>query len=398
MSFYILPSININVSPNNLKLKVNNKDSNQEIPIFINKSTLYYLNKIKSKINSYLSNWDTIKKYTNTYEFIHTVIPDSKFSISKYKPISRAFFKLVEIYNTHDILNIPGGIKTFHLAEGPGGFIEATYKLRNNSNDIYYGMTLLDENNNYIPGWDKFKLNMNSHNNVIIERGADNTGNLYNPQNLLYCKQHFGNSMNIITGDGGFDFSVDFNNQENNAFRLIFTQVAYALTMQKYNGTFILKIFDLFLKSTNDIIFLLSCFYKEILIYKPHTSRHANSEKYIVCKGFKCQNTAKISNKLINILKILQNIDFDTKYIYSIIDIDIPHYTINLVNEINVIYCQKQIDNIHHTIKLIKNKDKNEKIKTLKLNNIQKCINWCKKNNIEYNKYNKIPNIFLKHE
>ncbi len=398
MSFYILPSVNIDVNPNNLKLKVNNKEHGKDIPIFINKSTLYYLNKIKSKINNYLSNWDTVKKYTNTYEFIHTIIPDSKFSISKYKPISRAFFKLVEIYNTHDILNIPGGIKSFHLAEGPGGFIEATYKLRNNSNDIYYGMTLLDENNNYIPGWDKFKLNMNSHNNVVIERGVDNTGNLYNPQNLLYCKQYFGNSINIITGDGGFDFSVDFNNQENNAFRLIFTQVAYALTMQKYNGSFILKIFDLFLKSTNDIIFLLSCFYKEILIYKPHTSRHANSEKYIVCKGFKYKNTTKISNKLINILKILQNIDFDSKYIYSIIDIDIPHYMINMLKEINVIYCQKQIDNIHQTIKLIKNKDKNEKIKTMKLNNIQKCINWCKKNNIEYNKYSKIPNIFLKHE
>ena len=34
------------------------------------------------------------------------------------------------------------------------------------------------------------------------------------------------NSMDIITGDGGFDFSNDYNNQEKNAFRLIFTQVA----------------------------------------------------------------------------------------------------------------------------------------------------------------------------
>jgi 23S rRNA U2552 (ribose-2'-O)-methylase RlmE/FtsJ len=398
MSFYILPSININIAPNNLKLRIQNKECNKNIPIFLNQSTQFYLNKIKGKINKHISHWDSIKKYTNSYEFVHTVIPDMKYSISKYKPISRAFFKLVEIYNTYNLLKNKPSIKSFHLAEGPGGFVEATYYLRNNKDDLYYGMTLIDENNNHIPGWDKFKLNMNQFDNIIIERGADGTGNLYHYKNLLYCKQHYGNSMDIITGDGGFDFSVDFNNQENNAFRLIFTQVAYALTMQKYNGSFVLKIFDIFLKSTNDIIFLLSCFYEEIIIYKPHTSRNANSEKYIICKGFKKKNTNHISNKLINILKILENINFNNKYIYSIIDLDIPHYCINLMQEINVIFCQKQIDNINHTIKLITNKDKNEKIKLLKANNIQKCINWCKKNKIEYNKYNKIPNIFLKSE
>ena len=62
------------------------------------------------------------------------------------------------------------------------------------------------------------------------------------------------------------------------------------------------------------------------------------------------------------------------------ININIPHYTLNLVKEINVIFCKKQIDNILSTIKLMKNKDKkNEKIKILKTHNIQKCINWCKK-------------------
>ena len=44
--------------------------------------------------------------------------------------------------------------------------------------------------------------------------------------------------MNIVTADGGFDFSVDFNNQEQLAFRLLLTQVFYAITMQKYNGNF----------------------------------------------------------------------------------------------------------------------------------------------------------------
>ena len=61
--------------------------------------------------------------------------------------------------------------------------------------------------------------------------------------------------MDIITGDGGFDFSQDYNNQEKSAFRLILTQVAYAITMQKHSGHFILKIFDMFENQHRTYIF-----------------------------------------------------------------------------------------------------------------------------------------------
>ena len=47
--------------------------------------------------------------------------------------------------------------------------------------------------------------------------------------------------MDIITADGGFDFSADFNQQEQLAFRLIFTQVIYALVMQKEEWSFCIK-------------------------------------------------------------------------------------------------------------------------------------------------------------
>ena len=95
--------------------------------------------------------------------------------------------------------------------------------------------------------------------------------------------QQYGNKMDIITGDGGFDFSIDFNKQEQLAFRLILSQVAYAIGMQKYNGTFILKFFDTFMKPSMDILYILAAFYENIHIIKPQTSRYANSEKYVVC-------------------------------------------------------------------------------------------------------------------
>ena len=202
--------------------------------------------------------------------------------------------------------------------------------------------------------------------------------------------------MDIITADGGFDFSNDYNNQEKAAFRLIFTQVAYAITMQKHNGHFILKIFDMFEKSTTELIYLLSCMYENIYISKPHTSRYANSEKYVICKNFKFSITDEISNKFINTLKIFESVDFNRYNITSIINIPIHSYYKNNIKEINAILAHQQIDNILMTIKIITHKDrKNDRIYSLKNNNIQKCINWCITNKIPYNKNYQSNNIFL---
>ena len=55
------------------------------------------------------------------------------------------------------------------------------------------------------------------------------------------------------------------------------------------------------------------------------------------------------------------------------------------LEEYNAIMGQNQIENIHYTISLIDNKHKQDKIDNLIKTNIQKCIHWCIKYNIEYN-------------
>ena len=92
--------------------------------------------------------------------------------------------------------------------------------------------------------------------------------------------------MDLVTADGGFDFSTDFNNQELQIAKLVFAQIAFALVMQKQHGNFVLKIFDCFYKCTIDLLALLSSLYKTVYITKPQTSRLGNSEKYVVCKDY----------------------------------------------------------------------------------------------------------------
>ena len=395
MTYYQLSNISTHLYDHNLKLKFTNAG---EEPIHISKSLAKFLFQSKECITNHAREWDTVKKMTNPYEFIHTPISAKSFAISKIKPISRAFFKLIEICNILDVFNrfSMKPIKSFHLAEGPGGFIEAMTYLRFNSKDHYYGMTLIDNSNNNIPGWKKSELFLQKNQNIHIERGADNTGNLYNPENYKYCLEKHGNSMHFITGDGGFDFTINYNHQESLALRLILTQVAYAIGMQAKGGTFVLKMFDLFSKASIDILYILASFYKSVYIIKPNTSRIANSEKYVVCSDFKYEQTKEISNKFLSILYVLNNMKFKDILISRLLDININYKFINTIEEINAIIGQQQIANIHSTMRIIQNKErKGEKIATIKNKNIQKCVNWCIKNKIPYNKYGISSNIFL---
>lgn len=400
MSFYQMPSMNnIKYIYENIFASYSKVDTSK---IIVNKTLHKYLNNIKKDIESNPNEWDKYKKYTNIYEFIHTVIPDTKNAVSTLKPLSRSFYKMAEICNLLKIFqDLPDDkCKSFHLAEGPGGFIEALVKNRNNTNDLYYGMTLIDESNINVPGWRKTDIFLKTHKNVVIEKGKDGTGNLMNPGNLLYCYKKYKGQMDLITADGGFDFSIDFNNQEKSSLKLILCQIAFAISMQKLNGNFIIKFFDTFTKMSVDMIYLLSNLYEKVFFVKPNTSRSANSEKYIVCKNFKLENPDLIIRKLYYIINNFtnnNNIINSTNNILSLFIVDLPYYFTNKIEEYNSILGQQQIENISSTINLIINcgESKHLKLELMKKSNIAKCITWCKLYNIPcINQYQK-SNIFL---
>ena len=221
MSYYLLPNIINSITEEDIFLKKGKST------IIMSKSLSFYLNSMKAQIDNYSSEWDIYKKYTNTYEYIHSIIPFTKFSVCKLKPLSRSFYKLIEIFNLLHIEFSSKSIKTFHLAEGPGGFIEAILNLRSfqeetNKLDKYYGMTLINDSDENVPGWKKSKYFLSKNPNVEIITGKDKTGNLFNVENLWYCFNNYNNSMELVTADGGFDFSIDFNKQEGLSLNIYF--------------------------------------------------------------------------------------------------------------------------------------------------------------------------------
>jgi cap1 methyltransferase len=390
MIYFLLESLNKNLQISDLKLEFS--DELQE-PRY-NKLLYNYLNNSKTMIDNYVDQWDLIKKFTNPFEFIHTIVPGHKTCISKINPLSRAFFKMIEICNIFKLCENKNTLSSFHIAEGPGGFIQAISYLRNNNKDSYYGITL-EEDNKQTPGWKKTSSFLEKNKNVFIERGIDNTGNLYNPETFKYMSNKYKNSFDILTGDGGFDFSSNFNQQENNIIRLLYTEICYAIMLQKNGGHFVLKIFDLFLKSSIDIIYILSLCYKEVYICKPSTSRSANSEKYVVCKNFYLIPSEK-EKLLITFYRNLQILEINkNKNIKNILKIDIQESFINDIKEINSILGQNQLENINSTIMLIEQCKKKEKLNSCINQNIPYCIEWCKNNNIPYHDKVVENNVFI---
>ena len=491
---FLLPQIDIILGPGGdyipLEMNVMCDDNNNEV--YVSSSIYAHLCDIKHQIEQYQDTWDNIKKFTNPYEYIHSNITVNKTNISKLRPLSRSFYKMVEIiknnnllaqYN-HTLVHRPDykmGIKTFHLAEGPGGFIEAISYLRGldyqharentdtdtdtdtepgteaavlpiqilkrntefhdeymkeqeylkvsrrifqhqkessssssssnihntavYGNDRYYGMTLVNDDP-ICPGWKKTRAFLDSHPNVIIENGADKTGNLISVENYLYCAEKYKNKMDIVTADGGFDFSVDFNHQEGMATQLILCEVFYALAIQKSGGTFILKIFDVFHKTTVDILYILSYYYKNVSIIKPYTSRVANSEKYVVCQGFKITDSTLIIEQFASMFPLIQSENVgsgsssgsSSSTMSSLLPFDHDLYFLNKIEDMNAMVSFQQIENITSTLSIITNHRNAEKLEQYKRANVNKCIAWCEKYDIPYHLHHasfQSTNIFL---
>lgn len=365
----------------------------------ISNSLSFYLGDIKKRINNREQEWDSMKRYTNPCEYIHTIVPGKKKSVAKRKPLSRSYFKMIELVNYFKLLeksksDVP--LNSFHLAEGPGGFIEALAHIRNNHEDKYIGMSILDDaNDTSIPAWKKSKQFLQDYPQVYIENGIDETGDILSLVNLEYCRNKYGNTMDIITGDGGFDFSIDFNNQEHSIGKLLYGQVIYALVMQKPGGSFILKLFDCFMSHTLDMLALLSSMYEKVFITKPQTSRFANSEKYIVCKNFIGNNAETIYPYLESSFKsILQN----EQNMFRLLNISLPLLFTTKIEEYNAIFGQQQIENIHYTLSLMDCKNQQEKLNTLVKTNVKKSIEWCIRYNVLYNNISFHNNSFTEQE
>jgi len=304
----------------------------------------------KDKITKIDKNtWEKFKKHFNDYEFP-----------VKYRYISRGFFKLQEILVDYN-LNI--NCESLHLAESPGGFIEACIGYKNekySSIKTCHTMSKISPDSN-IPNYHKKIIN---NSNVKIYKGITGDGDIYRLENIIYLMKNIKNVL-FITADGGIPVNEDFDIKEQIHYKLIYSQLLTIILILENNGSCVIKFFDSITELTVDMIYLMCFLFDKVYINKPYTSRTTNSEKYLVCLGYKKELlNIQLKNYLVKI--------FDNIECYRSLFIKEPSF-VEYIKKCNIsIYKTqlKEIDKILNAIeigkqiKLYNNSNNNKLIKS----------------------------------
>ena len=310
----------------------------------------------KQLIDKCINKWKKYRKFKNIYEYVYTS-SNIQYNICSISTISRSYFKLQEIIVDLNILK-NNKFKVLCIAEGPGGFIQCINDYSKNIHEIY-GTTLVSDSSD-VPYWSPL---IYKYNNVTILKGNDNTGDICKEINRNNIIKTIGkHTCDLITGDGGINYSKDYNAQELNSYKLIYFEILLALQIQKKDGTFIIKMFDLLYHISVQLLYILYICYERVYIHKPYMSRDSNSEKYIICKGYKL-NT--------NIIELMNKYNKNTSKLY----INIPESFIEEIRKYNSYYVYNQIHSINNIIKNINNNVQASKMPSEL--QIEKAIEWC---------------------
>ena len=229
--------------------------------------------------------WDDAKKITNPYEYVFLSLQRRMHrSVAALVPLSRSYFKMIELWDGLG-LDAVAVKSTAHSAEGPGGFLEAIQ--HRVGQPIPMTAMTLKSNERTVPGWRKSQAFLARYPQITITYGADGTGNLYSLANQAAFTAMSPATADLYTADGGFDFSADYNGQENTVQRLLVAEALAGLTTLRPGGTMVIKIFDTKNRATLEILWVLSACFERTALVKPHTSRPANSERYWIGQGLR---------------------------------------------------------------------------------------------------------------
>jgi hypothetical protein len=383
MNFCILPKNNLNNV--NMLFKL----TNQPVKPNISNSLFYYLNDMKKQLLKLESGGggqegggeqggqggqeggggetiDIIKKAVNPLEFVNTPLDhldhDSA-SVSKKTYNSNIFFELIEVFQLVHLSHLPKMV-IMHLSPNH----VSTKALVDRERGVT-GLGVLGADESYCYDFDYEDL----YKSFISPKNNPNPNNQNNRVDLLIC-----------------EFKQSIYNDTTKYIQHMLLTLMLITKYQSNNGICIVKIDNLFYKPIIDILFLMSSFYSKIFLMKPFVSNIMTSERYVVCKAFNenLPKQKKIFSQIDQLLQTRLNNDnlVNVVSIASLINVEPSIFFLNKLEESNAIIGQQQLEAYDQIINLFNNKNRDEKIEHLRRENVQKCVQWCEKHHVFYNK------------
>ncbi|XP_078400046.1 cap-specific mRNA (nucleoside-2'-O-)-methyltransferase 2 [Cetorhinus maximus] len=251
------------------------------------------LNNVKNQLSDKeLEKWHEHTAFTNR---AGKVIPHVRRTMNA-ELCTQAWCKFHEILCTFPLLPEEalenGELNSVHLCEAPGAFIASlNHYLKShhipcdwswvaNTLNPYHegnetGMMIMDDR--LIAGtllWWYF--------------GPDDTGDIMAYKYLKGLLEFTQNmkKVHLVTADGSFDCQDNPGEQEALVSPLHYCETITALMLLSPKGSFVLKMFTLFERSSACLLYLLNCCFRQVHVFKPGTSKSGNSEVYAVCLDY----------------------------------------------------------------------------------------------------------------
>ena len=199
--------------------------------------------------------------------------------LSHIKGHPRSYYVLREMQHLY-----PKPSKGLFLCEAPGGFIEAT-----DHKDFTYNAC--SSNNDVFSSWVKKES--------IIQLPNKNNGvrNISNAEYILSITKH----PDFITADGCLDYTCG--QEESEVYSLLLAQLHIALNSLQENGTFIIRIYQMWQNSTQGLLWYLKSLFHEMTFVKPSCAHKCGFDKYVICTGYKRATFEEKYKKSFNSMK-----------------------------------------------------------------------------------------------
>jgi hypothetical protein len=316
---------------------------------------------------------DRITTIVNQYDYIFKNVPGTELSVSKINTHSVVFYNLMEIFNSFNLFEfLPmNDMKTIIYGKDANVIEEYLNILRENYNDT---------NNLFTDVINVEKYNELTTDNTILGISSDNIYNNPNSSMLSANRMLF------------YDLVDNEDDLTDGYVKRFMACVCNIMEYQCENGFSIIRLGNICDKPVLDLMYILTTMFEKIIIYKPNTVSSINNTRYCICKTFITNKQIKKKNE--SYIAILKNAIRKNMNITSLIK-SLPYFFLNKIEESNIILGHQTLEGLNLLNTLLSSKNKNNRLISMTRTNINKCIQWCDKYKIPYNKFTDKVNIFL---
>jgi len=351
----------------------------QNLPKFSpNRDEWTELSELKQRLNKEKSKLDL---YTDKQQLHHMTAPMREYDLLRSEKgilvteygaeiVTNAWLKMYEILNKLNPFfakiakSRNAELKTLHLEEAPGNFLLAfNHFLKTKYKHIYWNWTansyrdLYNKNSSYLS--DDYGLMKKFKTQWIY--GADCDGDITSPANIRSFAQSV-IKVHVVTSDVKYvPENPNYNEEENYNIPVHLGHIITSIMCLKKGGIAILKHLTLLEPASISLLYLLTACFESVEIFKPDTSKPANSEVYLICIGFKKISDAKVEQLLeyMQMIRFMNNAKGSPALFQKN---DLPLNFIQEILKINKQLTELQILNIEKMMESIeKNKDKKTK-------------------------------------